>query len=104
MPSLLKMFACVILVVALGPTLFGCGDPATGAVQETITATHASGRDYETGPLKGGTAVLVDNMAAYWVIDGEVYAANGVAKSWSPSTEYTIDHDVTMSSVERAVQ
>jgi hypothetical protein len=38
---------------------------------------------YYEGSLKGGTAVLVGDRAAYWVKDGKLYAANGVAMTWS---------------------
>ena len=40
-------------------------------------------------PLKGGAAVLVGKLAAYWVHEGTVYAANGVAMSWSPGCQWS---------------
>jgi len=59
------------------------GSNATSAVKRTITAVSSSGGTYLVGSLKGGTAVLVDDLAAYWVKNSRVYAANGFAKTWS---------------------
>ena len=78
----------------------GSGD--VSSVKESMTETYTSGRTYETAPLEGGTAVLVDGTAAYWVDGSRVYAANGFAKTWSPGISYAptgIDFD----SVRRAV-
>ncbi len=36
------------------------------------------------GPLREGTAVLINDQAAYWVYQGEVLAANSAASGWSP--------------------
>jgi len=80
------------------------GSNATTAVKRTITAVSSSGRTYLAGSLKGGTAVLVDDMAAYWVKNGRVYAANGFARTWSPSISYATDSDISFDSVEQAVK
>jgi hypothetical protein len=80
------------------------GSNAITAVKRTITAVSSSGRTYLAGLLKGGTAVLVDDMAAYWVKNGRVYAANGFARTWSPSISYATDSDISFDSVEQAVK
>ncbi len=77
---------------------------AISAVKRSITAVSSSGRTYLAGSLKGGTAVLVDDMAAYWVKNGRVYAANGFARTWSPSISYATDSDISFDSVELAVK
>lgn len=74
------------------------------AVKISITAVSSSGRTYLTGSLKGGTAVLVDDLAAYWIKDSRVYAANGFARTWSPSISYATDPDINFDSVEQAVK
>lgn len=83
---------------------------AIAAVKQTITSVSTSGCVYQTGFLEDGVAVFVEKKvysrileAAYWVQNGHVYAANGIAKMWSPSISYSkmgIDFD----SVEKAVQ
>jgi hypothetical protein len=74
------------------------------AVKRTVTATALSGRRVELGSLKDGHAVLVDGMAAYWVSpQGEVAAANGHAKAWSPGISYSRDRDINLDSVIKAV-
>jgi len=69
---------------------------AVSAVKSTMSATSPSGRTYQSASLQGGIAVLVDSLAAYWVKDNQVYAANGFAKTWSPVVPYSpagIDFD-----------
>jgi len=59
--------------------------------------------DYKTGKLEGGIAVLVNDNGAYWVKNVIVYAANGFAKTWSPSLDYSpagIDFDTVRDSVK----
>lgn len=77
---------------------------AISAVRKNITAVSSSGRTYLTGSLKRGTAVLVDHLAAYWVKNSQVYAANGFAKTWSPGISYSTDPDISFDSVEQAVK
>jgi len=77
---------------------------AISAVKRSITAVSSLGRTYLAGSLKGGTAVLVDDLAAYWVKNSRVYAANGFAKTWSPSISYATDPDINFDSVEQAVK
>ena len=55
---------------------------AIRAVRRSLTAAVSVSR-FEAGPLRGGTAVLVDDMAAYGVKDGKVHGANGYALMWS---------------------
>ena len=76
---------------------------AIAAVKRTMTNVSTSGRVYQTGFLEDGVAVLVDNDAAYWVQNGRVYTANGVAKMWSPSISYS-KTGIDIYSVEKAVQ
>jgi len=88
---------------------FGIGstnlESAIQSVKSSIIArVGASGRNYESGPLEDGTAVLVDDLAAYWVKGGTVYAANGHAKAWSPSISYVSSGKVTYDSVKASVR
>lgn len=76
---------------------------AITAVKRTMTNVSTSGRVYQTGFLEDGVAVFVDNLAAYWVQNGRVYAANGFAKTWSPSISYS-KTGIDIDSVENAVQ
>jgi len=81
-----------------------CGEntgEAVSAVGATMTDAAPSGLSFTEGPLKGGTAVLAGN-AAYWIKDGTVYAANGFAKTWSRSLEYS-PIGIDYSSVKNAV-
>jgi hypothetical protein len=61
--------------------------PAIKAVKATLRSGLSVSK-FQEGPLKGGTAVLVDKSGAYWVSGGTVYAANGFAKMWSPNVSY----------------
>jgi len=83
---------------------------AIAAVKQTITIVSTSDCVYRTGFFEDGVAVFVEKKvnscileATYWVQNGHVYAANGIAKMWSPSISYSktgIDFD----SVEKTVQ
>ena len=59
------------------------------AVDATITAALKPGLPRLAGPFKGGVAVLIGGSSAYWVHEGTVYAANGVAMSWSPGCQWS---------------
>ena len=103
---------CSLVVVLVGVILAGCTESssssgssessAVSAVKRTMTAVSSSGRSYRTGPLEGGTAVLVGD-AAYWVKDGVVLAANGIANTWSPGISYASSSSISHSSVKQAV-
>ena len=72
---------------APGPAIFT--NQGVSLVRVTITEVDASSFSFREGPLEGGTAVLVEGTAAFWVKDGIVFAANGTAKTWSPTVEYS---------------
>ena len=95
----------VVSVAIVFSFVVGCADDSTSeavlAVQDSITGPAPSGLSYKEGTLQGGTAVLTGN-AAYWVKDGKIYAANGFAKTWSPSLKYS-PVGIDFSSVEKAV-
>ena len=79
---------------------------AISVVKRSITTVSTSGQTYETGDLQGGTAVLVDDLAAYWVKGETVYAANRFAKTLSPDVEYSptgIDLDTVSAACGLAV-
>ncbi len=102
---------CPVIVFALLSitVLAGCErtektDPDVQAVKSTMTMVSPSGRTFQTGTLEGGTAVLVDDLAAYWVQGGTVYAANGHAKSWSPSVQYARKANISYDSVKGSVR
>ncbi len=60
---------------------------------------------FATGPLLGGTAMLVNDYFPYWTKDGKVYAANGAAKSWAYGNDMAYAPDgVGLDSVRRAVK
>ena len=92
----------VVIVIAIITQL--PESSAISAVRKSVTAVSSSGRTYLTGSLKKGTAVLVDELAAYWVKNGRVYVANGFAKTWSPGISYATDPDINFGSVEQAVK
>jgi len=105
-----RMRLLVVLIIALVVIgiLVDSGDSPPPAIPDallvgtTITVLDASSFTFQEGPLEGGTAVLVEGTAAYWVYDGFVFAVNGTAKTWSPSIEYAptgIDFFTVQSSV-----
>ena len=57
-------------------------------------------------PLEGGIAVLLDDIAAYWVKDEVVYAANGMAKMYSREIKYVpnaeIDYAIVNEKIDNA--
>ena len=108
----MKRLCCCSLVVLLVMAMTaGCsesssssgGNSAVSAVKRSMTAVSSSGRSYRTGPLEGGTAVLVGD-AAYWVKSGVVYAANGIAKTWSPGISYAASSAISYDSVREAAR
>ena len=78
------------------------------AVKATISRKSTNGLMYRSGPLKGGTAVLVGEKSspffgAYWVKDRTVHVANGIAKSWSPNIGYPAGQKITFNMVKTSV-
>ncbi len=55
------------------------------AVKATVEKQRNAMGSFKTSPLNGGTAVLSSRDWAYWVKDGQVYAANGLAMGASPN-------------------
>ena len=83
--------------------------PEEKAVKATISRKSTNGLMYRSGPLKGGTAVLVAVKSspfygAYWVKDETVYAANGIAISWSPNIRYPVGKKITFNMVKTSVR
>ncbi len=118
-----------ILIAFLAMCLVGCGNtdqpaanakgvnakptkeltPNEKAVKATITRKNTAGLMYRSGPLDGGTAVLVAVKSspfygAYWVKDGTVYAANGIAISWSPTIHYPVGKKITFNMIKTSVR
>ncbi len=56
---------------------------ASALVTQTLAANVIATRVVE-GPLGDGTAVLVNDVAAYWVQGGTVYGCDPNALAWSP--------------------
>jgi hypothetical protein len=71
-------------------------------VRETLKQP-GNARVSKSAPLAKGTAVLVDDLAAYWVRDGRVYAVNGVAKELSGGISYA-PPSIDMSALEGALE
>ena len=61
---------------------------ASSLVKKTFKDKWKYVYSFEEAPLQGGTAVLINGTAAFWVKDGKVYALNGLAKNVSDSIEY----------------
>jgi type IV pilus assembly protein PilM len=90
------------LTVRVGIVGSGFGQTKPKAEVQRTFLSSISAKKFRTGPLSNGTAVLVDDQAAYWVKDGTVYAANGVAKTWSPNIKYA-PTGIDIDSVKQAV-
>lgn len=82
---------------------------AKRAVKQTITKISTDYTHCQTGVLEDGIAVMVTYRsgerwldAAYWVRNGRVYAANGIAKMWSPTLSYS-KASIHFDSVEAAI-
>ncbi len=95
----------LVLVVWIISLFFGStpSETAIEKVKFTITASLKH-RNFKSGPLEGGTAVLVNGLGAYWVNSDTVYAANGFAKTWSPGITYAKQKKVTFDSVKQAAR
>ena len=77
--------------------------PALSAVLETIPQGEA--HTWSTGQINKGVAVVVNNHAAYWVKDENVFAVNGVAKGLSSLAE--VDYapaGIEWGDIQKAVQ
>ncbi len=93
-----RMATC-LAVVALG--LVGCKPPPPQKPPDAVKLVGATidkfcrVEVFKWADFDGGVAVLADGVAAYWVCGGKVYAANDIAKGWSPGIEGAplgIDH------------
>ncbi len=82
--------AIMLLVLLLsGSIMVSCSGEndakAISAVKATIEKQRNAMGTFKTAPLNGGVAVLSSRDWAYWVKDGKVYAANGLARGASPN-------------------
>lgn len=97
---------CLLICILALFTFAGCSGERPG--YEKISATwedRYSITSWETGPLLGGTAVLVNGFAGYWLKDGVVFATNGVAKGHSDKIEVPYaPPSVDQTAVEKAIQ
>ena len=100
---LLVAVVSVALVTAmvLAEWLLEGPPPASELVTRTLAPNVIATRVVE-GPLREGTAVLVNDVAAYWVVDGTVYGCNQSAFAWSPHVA-PAPGDCDLFTVERAV-
>ena len=83
--------------------------PEEAAVKATITRKSTVGLMYRSGPLKGGTAVLVAEKSsgfygAYWVKNGTVCVVNRLAKSWSPNIGNPAGQKITFDMVKTSIR
>ncbi|WP_229591931.1 hypothetical protein [Pseudodesulfovibrio sediminis] len=58
--------------------------------------------NWKVYPLYGGSAILVNNEAGYWIKDKHIYACNGTAMSLSPGIQHS-PPSVDQAAIERAV-
>lgn len=58
------------------------------AVRKVLENTRHPSQEFQEVAIRGGVAVLVDDLGAFWVKDGRVYALNGLAKSFVPGLSY----------------
>jgi len=99
----------VVVVMIIGIFVVACGEDYSSeiaGVQNSMTEQawdSAVSMDYEAGKLNDGVAVLVGDLAAYWVKDDVLYAANGFAMTWSPSLDIAPD-GIDFDTVEDAVK
>ena len=77
---------------------------AFNKVQKTIIKKYRNRNNWKSGKLKGGTVILIDYFAAYYVKNDIVYAANGQAKALSPGIEYINDEDINYDTIKKAVK
>lgn len=102
-----KIVTMSLLLLLSGTIIVSCGGgddaQAISAVQATIKKQRSAMGSFRTAPLNGGVAVLSSRDWAYWVKDGSVYAANGLAMSASPNIP-TAPGGVGLSEIESAIE
>lgn len=79
----------------------------SGDVKEAILAKlpkdHPHIDSWAGDDLYGGTAVLINDEVGFWVKDGIVFAANGLAHNWGVSMSYS-PPSVDQATVEKAAK
>lgn len=80
--------AAVLCAVVIGGAwllrpVLGPPPSATDLVRESLLPTVMPVK-WSQAPLEGGTAVVLNDLAAFWVHEGVVYACDGNAREWSP--------------------
>lgn len=73
------------LMIAWGAIIGGKYSDEIYAVESTVLMEKRNLSTFKAAPLDGGVAVMNTLGWAYWVKDGRVYAANGLAMGASPS-------------------
>ena len=58
----------------------------------------------ETCVFKNGLAVMVNELAVYWVVGFKVYWANGFAEAYSPGMKYTTDPEINYENIFKAIR
>jgi hypothetical protein len=79
----LAAIAAVVAAMVVTERLLEGPPSASELVTQTMGPNVIATRVVE-GPLGEGTAVLVNDVAAYWVRGGTVYGCNPNALAWSP--------------------
>lgn len=76
-------------------------DPAAKAVKHMLD-NPSSANDWKVAPLYDGTAVVVNDLAYYWVRDGKVYFVNGAAAGEARNAKSS-PSSVNAQAVEQAI-
>ena len=101
-PLIVLVSIVAVLAAAVGVERLLEGPPSgSELVVRTLASSVIATRVVE-GPLKAGTAVLVNDVAAYWVEGGVVYGCNSAALAWSPGVK-PAPGGCDLFAVERAV-
>ncbi len=77
----------VVLIIFVALLIWERSTVAPSTIADLVRKTLSSDilvTQVDEGPLRDGTAVLINDQAAYWVCNGEVRAANTLARTWSP--------------------
>ncbi|WP_067522461.1 hypothetical protein [Endozoicomonas ascidiicola] len=102
----MMVLGAILIVVGLWSSS-GDDGPSMGSavidVMSVIPDSKSSVHNYISGDLNEGVAVVINETAGYWVKDGVVYAANGIAKNMAPGVDYA-PVEITQAKVEAAVK
>lgn len=98
-----------LLYLIITTILISCNNNASESKIETLLISDYKNKlSYQEGELNGGIAIMGyfndSPMAAFWINNNVIYAANGSAMSWTNNKISYAPNGIDFLSIQKAVE